>query len=164
MGWKINVLARAQDGDHAHHTIRRQMKLVSGSDMQYTEGGGTYPNLFDAHPPFQIDGNFGTTAGMAEMLLQSHADCMHLLPALPAAWQTGSVRGLCARGGFEVSIAWHHGRLTETEIVSSHKGRCRVRAPVPVTVEGHAFETIDEVRGMIEFTTEPGGSYHLSRI
>jgi alpha-L-fucosidase 2 len=139
MGWKTNVLARAQDGDHAHRMIRRQMKLV----------GGTYPNLFDAHPPFQIDGNFGATAGMAEMLLQSHTDCLHLLPALPAGWQSGSVRGRHARGEFKVSITWHHGHLTETEIVSSHKGRYRVRAPVPVTVEGHAFETIDEVRGKL---------------
>ena len=99
-------------------------------------GGGTYPNFFDAHPPFQIDGNFGATAGMAEMLLQSHADRIHLLPALPDAWPSGSFEGLCARGGFEVSARWHEGRLIEATLLSRRGGRCTVMTGVEVEAEG----------------------------
>lgn len=124
MGWKVCLWARLLDGDHAYKLITDQLTLVRNEKKK----GGTYPNLFDAHPPFQIDGNFGCTAGIAEMLMQSYDDFIYLLPALPSVWKEGEVKGLVARGGFELDITWKEGKVSRLVVKSRLGGNCRLRS------------------------------------
>ncbi len=161
--WKINFWARLLDGNHAYLLIKDLLHATGETGYNYAGGGGTYPNFFDAHPPFQIDGNFGGTAGMAEMLLQSHLNEIHLLSALPDAWKEGEIKGLKARGNFEVSISWKDHTLTNAVITALSGGLCIVRTAVPVKIDGVNATVKAEATGyVISFNTKKGMVYKIS--
>lgn len=123
MGWKVCLWARLLDGDHAYKLLTNQLDLVTNEKKK----GGTYSNMFDAHPPFQIDGNFGCTTGIAEMFMQSHDGFIYILPALPSVWKDGSIKGLVARGGFVIDIDWKDSKVTNLKVHSLYGGNCRIR-------------------------------------
>ena len=152
MAWKINHWARFQDGDHAFKLLSILLR------------NNTLTDLFDTHPPFQIDGNFGATAGIAEMLLQSHADEIHFLPALPSAWPTGSFKGLRARGGCEVGVSWKAGRATTATVKATIGSTIRLRAPkgqkiVAITEHGNPVATSDGGNGTVAVKVQGGRTY-----
>ena len=156
--WKVNLWARLQDGNRAHRILAHQLKE------------STLPNLWSTHPPFQVDGNFGATAGVAEMLLQSHAGEVHLLPALPDAWPDGSVKGLRARGGIEVDISWQDGRLLEASLHAAREVTAQVRAGITheelsFTGEGAGTSIGRKAKdGLVEFHLRPGTSLRISTL
>ena len=143
MGWKLNQWARLQDGNHAYTLFGNLLK------------NGTMDNLWDTHPPFQIDGNFGGTAGITEMLLQSHMGFIQLLPALPDAWKDGSIQGVCAKGNFEIDMIWKDGLLQEATLLSKAGQNCTVKYADKTisfkTVKGHSYQLkYDKENGLIK--------------
>jgi alpha-L-fucosidase 2 len=158
INWKINLWARLLDGNHAYKLMNEQIKLVgrNGNARSFSEAGGTYPNMFDAHPPFQIDGNFGFTSGLTEMLMQSHDGAIHLLPAIPDVWPNGRVTGLRARGGFEiVELEWKNHQVTRLKIRSTLGGNLRIRAANELTMKGRGEILAAEGRNTNPFYVIP---------
>ena len=162
LAWKVNFWARLLDGNHAYRLYKKLLRLTREDMTNYKEGGGVYPNLFDAHPPFQIDGNFGGASGLTEMLLQSQQNEIYLLPALPDEWQTGKVSGLRARGGFGVEIHWDKHVFSKAIISSSNGNLCHVRSNDPFYIKGTTMQAKALSTGYeLEFPTVAGKYYEL---
>lgn len=162
--WKINFWARLHDGNHAYKLVRELLKLTGMEGTNYTKGGGTYPNLFCAHPPFQIDGNFGGTSGISEMILQSHDGLINILPAIPDDWQDGEIKGMKARGGFEIDITWKNKQVTQLVIRSSIGGNCIIKTPNTLKLVGNQSLKKAKLFDAYDFQTVKGGVYVLKSL
>lgn len=163
LAWKVNMWARLLDGNHAYKLFKNQLRLTKDNDPKYKRQGGCYPNLFDAHPPFQIDGNFAGTAGVIEMLMQSQNNEIHLLPALPDDWKEGEIKGITAKGNFTVNIKWNDGKMSQTKIVSNNGGTCKIRSSEPFVIEKLNIKSEKSSIGYTAvFETKKGTSYIIN--
>ena len=160
MAWKMNFWARLLDGDHAHQIIKNFINLAGKASIDYDNGGGVYANLLCAHPPFQIDGNLGYAAGIAEMLVQSHTGEIFLLPALPMAWKDGSVKGLHARGAFRIEeMIWEAGKVTLLKITALKGGDCHLRVGNPLLTTNGVISAVSGKDYQYQFKAQPGVTY-----
>ena len=163
LAWKINFWARLQEGDHAFSLLKDLLHPTVNYKVQMSDAGGTYSNLFCAHPPFQIDRNFGGTAGIAEMLLQSHKGAIQLLPALPTEWPAGNITGLRARGGFEIGMSWENHTLRSATLKSFYGGKCVIRSKVPLALLGQKIVSVKNGEYyVLILNTKQGADYELN--
>ena len=163
LAWKVNFWARLLDGNHAHLLYKNLLRLTKENNTNYNRGGGAYANMFDAHPPFQIDGNFAGAAGLMEMLLQSQDRELFFLPALPDVWKDGSVKGLVARGNYTVSLQWANGNLSNAGLVSNKGGICRIRTMQPIIVAGvNAQSKKASIGYLLSFNAIKGKTYKIT--
>lgn len=163
LAWKINFWARLLDGNHAYKMIHYLLRLTGSSKTNYSNGGGSYANLFDAHPPFQIDGNFGALSGMCEMLVQSQSGEISLLPAIPDCWAEGHISGLKARGNFQLTMNWKNKQIVTASVLSVTGGLCKLRTATPLKITGVQAKSVKTANGYLtSFNTKKGVLYQIT--